>query len=1004
MFERTSPWLLAVLLCCAGGSAAGQSSVMETNAPSVKWYQLNTPNFRVLYPQGFETQAQRVVNTLETIRDPEARTMGTAPKKISVILQNQSSLSNGFVTMAPRRSEFYTMPTQNYNFLGTNDWLDALSVHEYRHMAQFQRSITGFNKLLFYVFGQQVTAGMAFAAAPMWFWEGDAVATETAFTGSGRGRIPQFDMLFRTNAMEGRTFNYHKQYLRSYKHNMPDHYVLGYNMITHLRKKTGDPMIWEKVVGRSWNVPFLPFAFSNALKRESGMYVTGLYDDLAQQRKKDYEQAVAGLTFTAFERINPRVHTAFTDYQFPQPLPDGRILAVKSGIGDIDQLVALSPDGTEKRIFTQGIVNESAMLSSEKNRVVWNEFRYDPRWRVKNYGVVMGYDIGAGRAAPITRQSRYSGAAIAPEGIRVATVESRENYSIRLVVLNYANGEVFKTFENPHNDMLAMPRWTEDGKSIVLLRTNGEGKTISRVDFATGEVTDLLPRSLENIGHPVPWGPFVLFNSPTGGIDNLHAVNVLTGKRYQITTSRYGAFNPAVSPDGKWLYYNDQTRDGLDVVRMPMDTLSWEPFTGEVPSANFNYAHLVEQEAHPTVLKEVPTTTYSPKRYRKAAGMINPHSWGPYFTGTLTRLNIGIASQDILSTTSIFAGYEYDLQEETGQWKAGISYQGFYPILDLQVIRADRKINEGLVGTEVITGTDTAVQVQELRFTWKETAVEGGFRIPLLTTSSRFLGSVQFANYVGYTRVTDFNNTISGDSRVVNRRVVNGDVTSVYTFFNYPANGNLYYNHFSIEAYRLLKRSRRDINSKWGQFLLVNLYSTPYGGDYTGYQFSAYGTAYFPGLFKHHSIWGHLAYQKSDVQQLFYTDTTRSEVADNMSYQFRNQIPLPRGQSVSRFINMYSASVNYTLPLWYPDIAIGPLLNFQRFRGNVFFDYARGESTFTGGTVSQVYASIGGELRLDFNVMRFLPQFNVGLRYSYGLSPSTTKTNLFEVFIGGFSF
>lgn len=1003
MFQRTSPWLLAGLLWCVGGSAVGQS-VMETNAPSVKWYQLNTPNFRVLYPQGFETQAQRVVNTLETIRDPEARTMGTAPKKISVILQNQSSLSNGFVTMAPRRSEFYTMPTQNYNFLGTNDWLDALSVHEYRHMAQLQRSITGFNKALYYVFGQQVTAGMAFAAAPMWFWEGDAVATETAFTGSGRGRIPQFDMLFRTNAMEGRTFNYHKQYLRSYKHNMPDHYVLGYNMITHLRKKTGDPMIWEKVVGRSWNVPFLPFAFSNALKKESGMYVTGLYEDLAEQRKKDYEQAVSGLTFTKSERVNPRVNTAFTDYQFPQPLPDGRILAVKSGIGDIDQLVALSPDGTEKRIFTQGIVNESAMLSSEKSRVVWNEFRYDPRWRVKSYGVVMGYDIGSGRASQITRHSRYSGAAIAPEGIRVATVESRENYSIRLVVLNYANGEVFKTFENQGNDMLAMPRWTEDGKAIVLLRTNGEGKTISRLDFESGTVTDLLPRSLENIGHPVPWGHFVLFNSPTGGIDNLHAVNTLTGKRYQVTTSRYGAFNPAVSPDGKWLYYNDQTRDGLDVVRMPMDTLSWKPFTGEVPSANFNYTHLVEQEDHPTVLKEVPTTAYSPKRYRKAAGMINPHSWGPYFTGTLTRLNIGIASQDILSTTSIFAGYEYDLQEQTGQWKAGISYQGFYPILDLQVIRADRKINEGLVGTEVITGTDTAVQVQELRFTWKETSIEGGFRIPLVTTSSRFLGSVQFANYVGYTRVTDFSNTISGDTRVVNRRVVNGDVTSVYTFFNYPANGNLYYNHFSIEAYRLLKRSRRDINSKWGQFLLVNLYNTPYGGDYTGYQFSAYGTAYFPGLAKHHSIWGHLAYQNSDVEQLFYTDTTRSEVADNMSYQFRNQIPLPRGQSVPRFINMYSASVNYTLPLWYPDIAIGPLLNLQRFRGNVFFDYARGESTFTGGTVSQVFASIGGELRLDFNVMRFLPQFNVGLRYSYGLSPSATKTNLFEVFIGGFSF
>ncbi len=142
-------------------SLAQESVTQETNAPGVKWYQVNTPNFRILYPKGFEDQAQRVANTMETIREPEAKTMGALPKKISIILQNNSSLSNGFVTLAPRRSEFYTMPSQNYNFVGTNDWLSMLSSHEYRHIVQFQRSITGFNKFFYYVFGQQAVAGLA---------------------------------------------------------------------------------------------------------------------------------------------------------------------------------------------------------------------------------------------------------------------------------------------------------------------------------------------------------------------------------------------------------------------------------------------------------------------------------------------------------------------------------------------------------------------------------------------------------------------------------------------------------------------------------------------------------------------------------------------------------------------------------------------------------------------------------------------------------------------------
>lgn len=616
----------------------------------------------------------------------------------------------------------------------------------------------------------------------------------------------------------------------------------------------------------------------------------------------------------------------------------------------------------------------------------------------------MGMDLNSGHVGPLTKHSRYSGAAIAPDGIRVATVETQTDYTIRLAIISYADGSTFKAFENSGNDMLAMPRWTGDGASIAILRTNAEGKTISLIHAETGAITDLMPRSLENVGHPVPWDDYVLFNSPAGGIDNIHAVNVKTKERFQITTSRYGAFNPCPSADGKWLYYNDQSRDGLDVVRIPMDPSTWQTFTGDRSSSNQNFAHLVEQENHSTVLNEVTNTTFDTKRYHRVAGMINPHSWGPYFTGSLTRLNIGVVSQDVMSTTSLFAGYEYDLQEQTGLWKFGASYQGMYPILDLQVIKADRKVNEGLVGTETITGTDTTFQVQELIFKWKETTVETGVRIPLLTTSSRFLGSFQVANYVGFTKVTDFNNTISGDSRVVNARVVNGDVQGFYTFFNYPANGNLYYNHLSMEAFRLMKRSRRDINSKWGQYILVDYFSTPYGGDYSGAQFSVYGTAFFPGFFKHHSIWAYYAFQYSDMDQMYYSDTTRSEVADNKNYQFRNQIPLPRGQSVTRFINMQSMSINYTMPLWYPDIAMGPLLNLQRFRGNVFFDFAQGTGRYFGDSSTTRYASVGGELRLDFNVMRFLPQFNMGVRYSYGLLPSTTRTNLFEIFIGGFSF
>jgi hypothetical protein len=992
--------LLLFAFICLPNLLTAQDVVNENNPPSLKWYQLNTPHFRVLYPLGFETQAQRMANTLEHIHEPESKTMGASPRKISVVLQNQSSISNGFVSITPRRSEFYTMPSQNYNFVGNNDWLNLLATHEYRHMVQFQHATRGFNRLLYYAFGNNVLAGMAYVAAPQWFWEGDAVATETAFTQSGRGRIPNFDLVFRTNLMEGRTFNYHKQYLRSYKHNIPDHYKLGYHLVSYLRRKTNNPEVWENITRRSWNVPFIPFTFSNSIKKEYGLYVNGLYREMAADLKKQWQAQLDTTALTSFEKVNPRTTKAYTDYRFPQELEDGSILVQKSGIGDIEALVTIK-NGQERKIYVQGIVNDAAMLSATNSRVVWNEFRFDPRWRVKTFSTIVGYDLGSKTRRVISKKGRYASAAISPDGYQVATVETKTDYQTKLVVLDYLSGKVVKEFDNPTNDFISMPRWTENGKEVIALKTNKKGKAIVRFNLESGGEKYLTEFSDENIGHPVPYGKYVLYNSPISGIDNVYALDTETKQRHQITSSKYASYNPCVSRDGKTIYYNEQGKDGMDVVKIAFDPSTWKLWTRKTqPSTVFN--HLVEQEGMPNLLSTIPDSTLKVKKYSRLKGIVNPYSWGTYFNNDLTNVNIGISSRDLLSTTTINAGYVYDINEKTGTWKASVSYQALFPIIDLSVSQSDRKVNEGDIETENYTGIKPnytkTVQTNNLSFSWLEKNMEGGFRIPLITTTSRYHSDITFGNSVGVTQVSNFTNTIN-DQRIIPALIVNDTIKSYYFFSDRTGNGNLVYNHFSISAFRLLKQSRRDINSQWGQVIRLNSYTTPYGGNYTGNQFSIYGTAYFPGLFKHHSIWGYWAYQSAEIDRLFYANKKGTEILENNNYQFRNRIPLPRGLTVSRFQQFYSMSANYTMPVWYPDIAIGPLLNIQRVRLNGFFDYGYGSSpTFAR---SQTYLSAGAEVKFDINVMRFLPQFDIGFRYSVGIKPSVS---LFEVLIGTFNF
>lgn len=972
--------LLCVLACLLALSGNAQT-VLENNPPSLKWNQVTTPHFRVLYPEGFDQQAQRVASSLEQVREPGAKSLGTKPRKMTFILQNQSSFSNGFVSILPRRSEFYAMPTQDYNFVGTNDWLDLLTVHEYRHVVQYQHATRGFNRAIYYLFGSISLAGMSQAAAPSWFWEGDAVATETAMTPSGRGKIPNFSLLLKTNLLEGRKFNYHKLLLGSYKHNIPDEYPFGYHMVNYLRRKTGDPAIWGKITARSWSVPFIPFAFSNAIKKETGLYVTDLYNEMADVLKSDWEKELEGIVLTPFVRVNPRGTKAYTDYLYPQALPDGSVLAMKKGIGDIEQFVLLK--NGEERVFTPGLMNDTGMLSAEGDVVVWNEYGFDPRWRVKNFSQVKTYNLSTGKKKVIgAKTSRYAGAAVTERGDRIVTVETTTDYRTNLVVLDAGSGKVIKKLPNPDNVFYSMPRWARDGKRIAVVKTLDNGKTISIIDAESGASEDVLPVSHENVGYPELHSNYLFFNSPGKGIDNIHVVDLTSRQRFEVTNSRLGAYNPSVSADGTVLYYNEQTKDGFDVVSLTLDPSSWKPYRPRREASLF-FGHLVEQEGNPDVFGNVEVKNYPRERYRRISGIVNPYNWG--FTvdnNDLTEASVGVISRDVLSTTSLSFGYYYDIIEQTSALRGQVSYQGLYPIIDISASMADRSVNEGSAPFYDTQSDPVVVELRDVIFKWKEKSLQAGLRFPLLTTSSKYHGNVTIADYVGLTQVSGFKNNINGGGRIVPR----GD-ESVYFFRDYQDNGQLVYNNFSLSAFRMLKQSHRDINSKWGQQIEIQSFETPFGGDFEGRLFSFFGLVYLPGLAKHHSLWGYWAFQYTKMEQ----------VPEN--YVFRNQTPTPRGLTLPRFDNLYSASANYTLPLWYPDIAIGPLLNIQRLRANMFFDYGFGKSNST--QTSRAYASVGAEARVDINVMRFFPQFDIGVRFSKGLKPSTTE---FEILFGTFRF
>ena len=953
--------------------ASNAQTTLPNLPPSIKWQQINTSHFKVIYPQGFETQGQRMANTLEHLYKPVSKSLNAEPRKISIILQNQHAVSNGFVTLGPRRSEFYTMAPQNYNFSGTNDWLDMLAVHEFRHVVQFDRSRTGFTKFVGYLLGEYSRNATASGSVPSWFWEGDAVGVETALTHSGRGRFPDFSMAFRANLLEKGAFNYSKQYLRSYKDFIPNHYVFGYHFSTYIKNNYGAKAM-EDIVESTWNVPFIPFEYSFAMGKKTGSKMPVLYAKMMGELKGKWQTQINNETLTPFETLSSRATKRYTNYEYPQPIDGGGVLVLKSGLDDIRQFVSIDSElGTEKKEFVLGPVNNPGFISLAGNTVVWTEYRYDPRWLTRSYSVVNTYNLATKSFKQLTSKSRYSSASISPDRSKIVVVETETDYSNKLVVLDAFSGEVLKMFENESGQFYSMPHWDDTGNNIVVLNQFNQQKGALLLNYETADKKIILPYSTEHIGFPILYKNYLMYNSGYSGIDNIYALNLETNQKYRITSAKYGASNPAVSLDGTNILYNNYVVEGNDVVSIPFDEESWIPIDQVRNSDIALFQPLVESENNIDVLLSVPDSTYQSDRYRKKP--FNVHSWGPLFTGSLTDIELGIYSKNILSTTDVFAGVEFD---NVGNIKglSRVSYQGLYSIIDVTASYGKRISDRNTYFIK----NDTLFQAIEEDLTWNESTLKAGLRFPWLLTRSKYNSKIEMYNYVGVTGISNFTSVLQNEDIILT---------------NLLNNGTLIQNEFVVTWYNLLNQSKRDIFSKFGQTLTIENYSTPYGGDFSGGLTALKGQLYFPGFVKHHSINFFAGWQHQKI------------TLTNNEYFFNNRMPYPRGHTPSNYENFYTIRSNYDLPLLHPDLRIGPFFYIQRIKAKLFYDYGFGESDVKNeangitSVSSQAYQSAGIDLTFDFNVMRALPMLELGARVVY--LPDTQEAK-FEFLIGSVGF
>lgn len=961
--------LFSLLLLLTTVTANAQSlPVLEQTPTRLRWFRLTTPHFRVLYPAGFYTTAQRTAQRLESLYEPVSASLNRRPRSISVLLQNQTTSSNGFVTLFPRRSEFFAAPPQDPGLLGTLDWLDLLAVHEYRHVVQNDKALQGYGRVLYTLLGN-TGLQVPLLTVPDWFAEGDAVSNETLLSTSGRGRIPNFDLGMRANLLSGKRFNYQKAVGGSYRDNVPSYYTLGYFLTTYA-KRTYGPDVWSRVLDRNYHRFPWPFAFSASIRDETHLRTEDLYrktmDDLTETWQKQQE----GLTLTPATPFPVRVEQGrakvpvFTNYQYPQFLTDSTVLCVKSGLGDTPRLVLLDKRGQEKRVYVQGFPNDPGMLSATTTKACWIEFGYDPRWGQRIYSNIRLLDLTTGKLTRLTHRARYTVAALSPDNTKLVVVENTDRYKTRLVVIDAQTGKIVKTLSNPDNEFYQHPRWQADNRTLVVVALKNTQKTIRRIDSQEDTRVDLLPRANENLSNPQPWGDYVLYNSPRSGIDNIYAVDTRTGGVFQVTSRPLAAYHAAVSPSGNRLGFDDFTVPGYRIADMPLDPATWKSvapasaqpgstqpvrYFGVLPKLEPGAA-LARQILADSVPAQAP---YAPIRFRRLTNALNVYSWGPVIGSTGQDLTVGLNSQDLLSTTQLSTGFLYNQAERVGAYFANLSYQGLYPIFDLSFQRGDR--NTSLY-------VDRTTPLDSLRSDrWRYNQLTAGFRLPLRLTQSKYAQSLSVSAYYNYQQVSGYDLPL----RSVTEVGFAGSLNALTYGFSYA---------------RLLRQSKRDVAPRWGQAISATYRTTPFGGRLTGEQWGVQANLFFPGLGKHHSLRFRGGYQ----QQARGT------------YRFSPAVFYPRGQAYVSDDRITAGSVEYRLPLASPHWSLGRLLYVQRIKAAGFLDGAVGQSTLdvrdaTGRlrgteTRSRTYRTTGFDVSFVFNVLRLRTPFEAGFRTIYNLN------------------
>ncbi len=555
--NRAFAWtlLLATLLAgaftLAAPAAQAQISYDARYRPQADYRLVDTDRFEWIYPAGADTTTALFQGALRRSFQSTRSIVGTDTEgfELPIVVDPLSDRANGYVSPVNFRSHLFPAhPTFSFG-AKFDSWAQTVAPHELTHAMHFEiDSGIGLGGLAG-LFSEDLSRGLH-NFQPIGWIEGIAVYRESQLEPeAGRLDAPLQVMKYRAALGSGDPWSVGEvMYGSVFERPSRRHYLGGGQLVEHMAEQRGSTDFFRRATRWNHRLPFL--GFGTALWMGTGQTPAQLSDSFLNEERQEERRRLDSLRQAAEQGITDPTVVAGTEglhVRRPYWLSDSTLVAYASGYATRPGFYRIDARSGERTVISHQAITQGRTYALGPDTTALYFARQHPDVLVRKANTLKTHRLNL-RTGETRLVSETSGAftpARAPGGPVWAA--RRDGSFSELVTLD-KEGAIPRAHRPGLRYKQVVP--SPSGDTIAVLANAGGTQGLYRFDRSTSTLEPWL-RFEDGTIYDVTWGPegrYVLFAADPSGIANVYALDRRDGDIRRLTTVRYGALEPTLSP------------------------------------------------------------------------------------------------------------------------------------------------------------------------------------------------------------------------------------------------------------------------------------------------------------------------------------------------------------------------------------------------------------------------------------------------------------------------